>query len=280
MSPWSRSELSIMLCPERVALLRTERALTLRGYVRRLRARRVIQCEASGSGQKPWSGAMDTLGTALPSMIGRGMEVNVILSDHFTQYVLVPWFDKLSDAEELALAQHRFRDMCGNAAESMSVRISPGKRGVPSLASGVDAELLQEMGNLMGRMRIGLRSIRPHLMVAYNSCRASLHEHSAWLVLLEPGSACLAALREGQVAWIRKLRIGDDWKQELPVLLSREAYLADADVALDEVLLWAPHLEPQDIPTEWPWKIRQLTPGCDAGRSPDPGAAHEECGNA
>lgn len=260
MSPLSHSELNIMLCPERIALLRAERTLTMHGYARRLRGSKIIPCETGASGEKPWSVAMDALGAALPSMIGRRMEVNVILSDRFMQYALVPWFDKLSDEEELALAQHRFKEMCGDGADALSIRISPGKAGMASLASGVDADLLEELGRLMARMRVGIKSIRPHLMVAYNSCRASLKGRDAWVVLLEPNSVCLAVLRRGQLAWIRKLRIGDDWKQELPVILSRESYLADADVAMDEVLLWAPHLGDEDIPTEWPWKIRQLKP--------------------
>lgn len=261
MSLLSRNELSIVLCPERIALLRTESRLTLRGYQRYVHARKILECEIVGDGEKPWKGVVKTLEMALPPLVGRKMGVNVILSNHFMQYVLVPSFDKSSERDEMALAQHCFMEMNGAATHSLSVRISQGRAGSAALASAVDRELLEDIGGLMGRMGLGIRSIRSHLMVAYNSCRAVLEGRSAWVALLEPGNLCLAVLQKGQLVWIRKMRIGDDWREELPRLLEREACLTEAEVALDEVFLWAPHLEDTDIPTGWRWKIQHLKPG-------------------
>jgi len=258
-SPLLRSELSIVLYPERVALLRTERRLTLRGYRRRVCDRKIVPCE-DGVGERPWSAALDALGAALPSIITRKMVVNVILSNHFLHYALVPWFDKLSDEEELALAQHRFEEMCGAAAGSLSIRVSPGPPGVSSLASAVDRSLLDELAKLMGRMRIDLRSVQPHLMMACNSCRGALDGRNAWFALLEPNSLCLAVLQQGRLVWIRKLRIGDDWRAEMPAMLERESYLANVEADPEEVLLWAPHLDNEEIPTGWRWNVRQLMP--------------------
>lgn len=269
MSPLSRNELSIVLCPEQIGLLRTERKLTLRGYQHYVRARKIIPCEtgsrAEKPGEKPWSRAVEALESALPSIISRKMEVNVVLSNHFMQYALVPWVDKLSDDEEMALAQHCFREMYGNSADSLRVRISPGRAGMAAVASAVDTSLLDELNKLTKRMRLGLKSIQPHLMVAYNSCRASLEGRSAWVALLEPDNLCLAVLQKGQLAWIRKMRITDDWHEALPALLEREAYLADTPVAMDEVFLWAPHLDDIEVTRGWRWKVRHLTPGMKPG---------------
>lgn len=261
MSPLSRSELSIVLCPEQIGLLRTEHKLTLHGYRHDVQSRKIIPCEGRAFGDKPWSRAIETLETALPSIIRRRMAVRVVLSNHFMHYVLVPWLDKLSDEEEMALARHCFKEMYGNAADSLRVRISPGRAGIATLACAVDVNLLDDLSKLIGRLRLDLKSIQPHLMVAYNSCRSSLEGRSAWVALLEPDNLCLAALQKGQVVWIRKMPIGEDWNEELPTLLEREAYLADTGVAMDEVFLWAPHLEEVDIPRGWRGKIRQLTPG-------------------
>ncbi len=265
MSLLSRDELNIVLAPERVALLRTERTLTMQGYHRSVRASKVCPCENEGGGEMPWSRAIDTLGTALPSIIVRKMDVNVILSNHFMHYTLVPWFDKLSDEEEMVLAQHYFSETYGSAADSLSVRVSPGRAGTAALASAVDTRLLDDLNGLLGRMRLNIKSIQPHLMVAYNSCSESLSGRSAWIVLLEPGSLCLSVLRKGQLVWIRKLRLEGDWHNELPPILEREAYLADTDVAMDEVFLWAPHLDEPHIPEGWRWKIRQLQPSFKPG---------------
>lgn len=261
MSPLSRNELSIVLGPQQIGLLRTERRLTLRGYKRHVHARKIVSCEPDGSSAKPWSPAIAALEAALPSVGGRGTEASIILANNFMQYVLVPWLDKLTDAEEMAFAQHCFREMYGSAADGFRVRISPAGAGTATLASAVDPELLDALGGLSKRMSLELKSIQPHLMVAYNSCRSSLEKRSAWLVLLEQDNVCLAALQKGQLTWIRKLRIGPDWSEELPVLLEREAYLAETEVSLDEVFLWAPHLEYVEAVRGWPWKVSHLKPG-------------------
>jgi len=273
-SPLSRNELSIVLAPERVSLLRAERRLTLRGYARSICDRKSVPCGIDGGGEMPWSGAIAALEAVLPSVAERSMEVNVILSNHFMQYVLVPWFDKLTDKEELALAQHCFAEMYGNDAESLSVRVSPGRAGVAALASAVDIRLLEELGGLLGRMELDLKSVQPHLMVAYNSCRDRLADCSAWVALMEPRGLCLAALQKGELAWIRKLRIGDDWHRELPAILERETYLVDAGAEMDEVLLWAPHLAEMNIPTGRRWKFQQLKPGEKSGSGPEHTGLH------
>lgn len=264
MSPLSRNELSIVLGPEQVALLRSEARLTWRGYRRRVRNRKVIPLEGGSDAQHPWRRALETLETELPLIAERGMRLNVILSNHFMQYLLVPWLDDATDEEEMALAQHCFREMCGSAADGMRVRISPGRAGMAALAGAVDSHLLEALDGLAARVSCELKSVQPHLMVAYNTCRASLAGRSAWLVLLEPDNVCLAVLRNGQLSWLRKMRISAEWDAELPGLLEREAYLADSEVALEEILLWAPHLDDIHAVHEWPWKVVRMRPGAQA----------------
>lgn len=267
MSRLSRNELSIFLYPERVALLRIERRLTLRGYARTVRARTIVQCESRGAGERVWRAALDTLGAQLPAFVSRNMHVSVVLSDKFMHYTLIPWFDNLSDEEDLVMAQHRFREMCGDAADAFSVRVSQGPAGAPSLAAAVDKDLLQELSSLMGQMKIRIASVQPHLMVAYNSCRATLEGRSTWIALMEPNCLCLGALQDGRFAWIRKLRIGDAWMEEFPDILERESCLADTDVHMDEVMLWAPHLAEEELPTAGRWRIRRLVPEPASGQA-------------
>ncbi len=274
MSLWSRNELGVVLCPERIALLHTERKLTLRGYQSDVRAERNILCETAADAEMPWHNAVRTLGTTLPSLAQRKMAVNVTLSNHFMRYLLVPWFDNMSDEEELVFARHCFKERYGSAADAWSVRISPGKPGVAALASAVDSSLLEELHGLLEGMSLDIKSIQPHLMVAFNSCRTSLEGCSAWVALLEPGNLCLAALQKGQLVWIRQLRIGDAWQKELPAILEREAYLVDAEVAMDEVFLWAPHFAEMDIPAEGRWRMQYLKPDMKPGQEPEHSMLH------
>lgn len=258
MSLLSRSELRIALHPERIELHRSGRKLTLQGYQRHVDDKAIIPCAPGADAARPWNSALQTLETNLPSFVEPGTEVSVILSNHFMHYLLVPWLSKLSDEEEMVFARHCFKEMYGSAAESWSVRTSPGPAGVATVASAVDTRLLEELRALLGRMGLDIKSIQPDLMEAYNNCQDVLEGRDAWIALLEPGSLCLAVLRKGQLTWIRNLRIGDVWHEELPTLLEREAYLADAEAAMDDVFLWAPYLESTEIPAVERWKIWHL----------------------
>ncbi|OIR16342.1 hypothetical protein GALL_30640 [mine drainage metagenome] len=261
MSLLSRNELSVVLYPEQIAFLHTGRELTLRGYKNETHTDKTIPCEIAAESEMPWQNAIRTLEAALPSIIHGKPAVSVTLSNHFMRYLLVPWLDKMSDEEEMAFARHCFRETYGNATDSWSVRISPGRAGVATLASAVDTRLLEELRESVVRQGLNIKSIQPHLMAAFNSCRPSLEGRSSWLALLEPGSLCLAALRKGQLSWIRTLRIGDAWNEELSTILQREAYLTDTGVDLDEVFLWAPHFEALDIQTVGRWKLERFRPG-------------------
>jgi hypothetical protein len=263
----SRNQLDIVLYPKQISLLRATRKLTLHGYKTEVYARKVVDCEMPSDGEMPWQQSIRTLEMTLPSFIGFKPEVNVTLSNQFVQYLLVPWIDKMSDEEELVFAQQCFREIYGDAADSWSVRVSPGRAGIASLACAIDTRLLEALRGSLEEMGLDIKSIQPHLMEAFNSCHSTLEGRNAWVALLEPGSLCLGLLRMGQLAWIRKLPIGDAWSNELSGILQREAYLADTGTEVNEVLLWSPHLEELDIQPDGRWKIMRLPSsnkfGCD-----------------
>ncbi len=260
MSLLSRNELRVVLCPDRLVLERAERRLTPRGYVVQVQAREVLQCAADAGAGESWSAALRTLEEALPRSAAVGMQAQVVLSNHFIRYMLVPWMDKLSDAEELVFARHCFSEVYGAAADGWSVRASHGRRGAPTLASAVPTKLLEELRGAFERSGVRVCSIQPHLMAACNSCQGGLEGRSAWIALLERNSLCLAMLHQRQLTWVRQLRIGDDWHAELFAILEREAYLSDA-AETDEVLLWAPHLDGEQVAPMGRWRIEHLIPG-------------------
>lgn len=258
MSLLSRNQLDIVLYPKQISLLRGERKLSLRGYETEVYARRLVDCETPADGEMPWHQSIRKLEMTLPTFIGFKPEVNVTLSNQFVQYLLVPWVDKMSDEEEMVFAQQCFREIYGDVVDSWSVRVSPSRVGVASLASAVDTRLLEELRGSLEQMGLDIKSIQPHLMDAFNSCQSTLDGRNAWVALLEPGNLCLAVLRKGQLVWIRKLPIGEAWREELSAILQREAYLADTGVEVNEVLLWSPLLQNLDIQAVGRWKIVQL----------------------
>ncbi len=264
MSPLSRNELSIVFSPGSVALLSTGRKLTLRGAEHRTFDRVVIH--PAGEGDALWGGALEALGPVLPRFAARGMQASVVLSNHFVQYLLVPWCDNLSDDEEIAHARHCFKEMYGDAADGWDVRVSPNSIGAPAMASAVDTRLLDELRGMLQGAGLNVASIRPHLMVAFNCCSQAFHGRNTWFALLEPGNLCLAFLQEGKFSWMRKIRIGGAWREELARHLEREAYLADGDVVTHDVLLWAPQHEVRDMPVLARWNIQHLQPPAKSGR--------------
>ena len=265
-----RDELRVVLCPDRLLLVRIGRSFTYRGLRRRVLDKKSIPCADAYEGAEPWSGAVRALEAELPGMANNAAYATVILSGHFMRYALVPWSGALKDEEEeTAYARHFFKQMHGSAAESWELRLSPARAGMPQFASAVDRGLTDAVRALFGGAGIRLRSIQPSLMVAYNSCRNRLQKSSAWFVLFEAGSLCLALLRQGRLGSVRTLRAGGDWRETLPRLLEREAYLTDEDAATDEVLLWAPELDESALPVCEGWKIQALQPAIRAGLAPD-----------
>ena len=264
-----RDECRIVLRPDCIALAQVRREFTPRGVRRHVQAMQVVPCDAPADEKQPWSGALKTLEAALPDSAGSKSYATVILSNHFMRYTLVPWSDDLNDeTEEIAYAQHLFNGMYGSEAREWELRISPGKTGMPQLASAVDAGLAGALREMFGRREIGLKSIQPHLMMACNACHASLRGQSAWLALVEQGSLFLAWLQKGQWSWIRTMRIGSDWHDELPFLLSREELVANIENSTNDVFLWAPDCKETPVISGGRWQIRHMQParmpGADA----------------
>lgn len=262
-------ELRVVLYPQQVLLLRVAREVTPRGLAHRVLEKRAVSCAADAGDVEAWSGAVRTLDAELSRLADCTAFATVILSNHFMHYALVPWSAALRDEEEeIAFARHFFRQSYGAVAESWALRLSPERPGSAQLASAVDGRLPDAVRASFARAEIELRSIQPSLMAAYNSCRARLQRRSAWFVLFETGSLCLASLQKGRWGSVRKLRAGDDWRDALPLLLERESYLTDKDATANDIFLWAPELETADLPKSTRWKIHALRPVLRAGFMP------------
>ncbi len=258
MSLLSRNSLSIVVGSQQIAVLHTRRTLTLRGQHFDVLGREVVSAGTEdGSG---WHRTAIALESVLPRLAQPGVTATVILSNHFVNYALVPWRDNMSDADELAYARHCFKEQYDDASDAWDVRVSPGRAGMAALASAVDVTLLAELRGVLGKAGVRVQSIQPHLMVAFNNCHAGMEGRNAWFALLEPGNLCLCLLRNGQLTWMRKVRIGDPWQDEFSTILEREAYLAEAGLEADDVFLWAPQLEGKQSIARGRWNIMHLKP--------------------
>ena len=220
MSPWRSNTLQVELAPDQVNLVHTQRRLTLRGVRTTVRNER-LPAVACGNDAAVWRGAVQALQAALPDHAGHPTHGYVTLSSRLVHYALVPWSDALSDAaEEAAFARHVFERVHGEAAAQWELRVSADRIGAPTLASAVDARMLNAVRAAFADARVRLDSIQPRLMAVYNDYRRRLQGRHAWLALLEPGCLCLALLQQGRWVRVRSLRIGSGWRVELALLLA------------------------------------------------------------
>ena len=279
MSLLLREDHRILLCHDQVTLSTTRRELTRRGVKRHMLENQVLPGNDAAGGM-PWDAPLNALEGVLPSLAHRNSHVTAIISNHFVRYVLIPWSDALSnDREEMAFARHSFREMYGSDADSWELRINHNKAGMAQLACAVDIRLLDGLRGLFNRKGVRLHSIQPHLMAAYNSCRATLRNRNAWLVIPERSNLCLALLQDGQWSWVRSMRAGAGWREELPLLMEREELLANTDAAINEVFLWAPDCRDDALPANSRWQFQYLPPSHVSSLAPEPDKQFAMCLN-
>jgi hypothetical protein len=196
------------------------------------------------------------LADALPTLVPRPGDAEVVLSNHFVRYALVPDTDQVSRAaEEQALMRHCYTRTYGPDAQHWVLRLDDAGSGAGlRVASAVDAPLLDGLDALLRPGKLTLRSIQPGLMAAFNDCRPQL-SGDGWFVLVEPGRLCLARLRGHQWQALKSIKTGAAWLPDLLVLLQRERLLAGADpgdTATARVYVYAP-----DVPAITPAQAKE-----------------------
>ena len=263
-------ELRVALLPDQIVMVGIKAAMTRRGLKPQVHIRESIPCASVSKGEANWIGVIKSLENALSLFANRKMQATAIISNHFMHYAVVPWSDALnSEAEEMAFAQHFFREKYGPTADAWELRISTDKAGEPQLASAMETNFLFALRELFKGKGISLRSIQPNLMAVCNGCSHTLRGRNAWVACVEPGNLCLSLLRHGKWSWMKTMRISEDWHDELPLILEREAFLASSDAPTNDVYLWSMDGEDQVIPINEPWQIQYLKPAVVHGDGPE-----------
>jgi hypothetical protein len=259
-SPWLHKELRVFLCPDGVLLLPVRCTLTLSGVRRTIHDRQLV-CIEDPAPAHSWRAALLALESALSGVANERTAATVVLSNQFVRFAVVPWQAGLADfQEDLSYARHCLARVYGKPALQWEVRLSHQAPETTRLASGVEVELLDGLRGVFARLGIGLRSIQPHLMATFNDARRGLRQRSAWLALLEPGHLCLALLRDGHWSRVRSQRIEGTWREELPRLLEREAFLGDHEAVPNDVYVGDFEAGDLVLPELDGWSFHALNP--------------------
>ena len=223
-SPSWRERLIIGLSPSGVQFAR---------FSRGLRPRLVeyggVGC-AESSGE-PWRACLEALTRELPQRGVAKQTCQVVLSNHFLRYQMVPWRAEINTRRErAALAQAQYRAVFGDAARNWSVRLADAPYGAPVLACAVDETLVQELDRLLRQSGAASISIEPYPVAAINLWRHDLTADAFWLVLLEPGRLWLGRAEGGNWVGVATRRLAADTPAETLSSLAQEAAAIGGDV--------------------------------------------------
>jgi hypothetical protein len=216
-SPSLRERLVVGLSPAGVQFARYSRGLRPR-----LADRATAPCAAADG--EPWRPALAALARELPRHAAAGPVCEVVLSNHFVRYQLLPWRPELGGREEReALAQAQYRSVFGPAAQQWAVRLAATEFGATTLACAVDRALVEELARLLKAADVRPAAIEPYLAAAFNRWRRKLKTPPFWLALLEPGRLWIGLM--GAAGWsnVSTRRIGADPLAETLAALVQEA---------------------------------------------------------
>jgi len=216
-----RDRLLVSLAPDAVSWLR------LTGMFRpRVIAKRTVAITRENA-QEPWSGAVDVLQQEAEQWRRDRLAVTVVLSNHFVRYVVVPPLDRPGSRDEaIALARFHFAKIHGERAAGWHVRLATPAAAHTTPASAIDGALLEALKTCFQQGKPRLVSVQPYTMSAFNFWRRRIENEGAWLLLVEPGTACLALLAGSEWVAIQNIRSGYARSETWPALLDREKHRA------------------------------------------------------
>ncbi|MEJ8834914.1 hypothetical protein [Ramlibacter sp. AN1133] len=180
--------------------------------------------------------------------IGRG-DLTIVLSNHFVQYVLLPWRAEVNGPAELAAyAGILFDETFGNEAGGREILIGRERAGSARIAAGIDATLLHGLRNAVGASKLKLVSVQPYLSAAFDRVRRKVGSRDFMFVLAEPARSCVLVATGGRWRSLRNTGTGAQ-PHELAHLIEREAQLAGlADEGMPPVFVHVPGNDALKVP--------------------------------
>lgn len=252
MLPLLRDKLCITMSPDQVEMVRLGR-----GLQPVVVSRRTVPCDTVAPDEAPWAKALDSLDAGLRALGGEKMDAEVVLSNHFVRYALVPWSEEISDESEAqAFTRYCFTQTYGNDAQRWALRTSQSGYGETQVSSAVDQDLLDGLDRISTARSLRLVSMQPYFMTAFNRWRNQLRGFVMWFVVAEPGRLCVSRLQQGRWCNLQAVKADDDWLDTLKNLLEREFLVSEAGTERGEVYLFAPgYVEEVILPG---WVINRL----------------------
>ena len=235
MLPWLRDRTCIALSPDRAVVVRQAPR-----FLRWTTTRHAVECRP-GSAQEPWRAALEALADLPPEVELSSGQVDIVLSNHFARYALVPWDDGIiGQREKLIQAKHCFSQIHGAVANAWSVRLSAGGFRSPSLAAAVDEGLVNGVVAFCNERKLKLHSLQPWSVPAINQVRRRLNSGTnVGLLLVERGRMFFGLFQGEHWAHVTLCRTDPGWTTRIADILKQEIYAAGLTVFPDKTFVHA-----------------------------------------
>jgi hypothetical protein len=249
--PLWRDKVRFVLCKDRLIVLHYQS-----GRRPHILSKQVFPYTGQETGWQPLLALLDSV---LKGKEWKAADAMVVLSNHFVRFLVLPWNEAiLSGAEKMALVQHRFDEVYGEASADWDFRLSEGSFGAASIACAIPQKLLSQLKAIFENSSLRLKLVQPYLMTAFNACRRELGKEPTWFVLAERDNICVGLLHKGHWSSIRLRHVVTDWFEEAMLMLEREALLAKDGSKFSKVFVLAPETSGLIRVKREPWTINQL----------------------
>jgi hypothetical protein len=159
----------------------------------------------------------------------RRAEFDVVVTDSFVRYVVIPWSDGIEKPSEVQmLAQLQFEELFGAVSSDWEIVVDMPTYGKAGVACGIESDFRQALQTLCGQYDCRMRTLQPNFMRLFNQARLNIAD-DAILVAADEGSCVLACLRGREWISVRALRTHGAMEDWLPVLGEREGLLQGLD---------------------------------------------------
>ena len=249
-----RDQLSVALAPDRIVLVRGSSGLRPK-----LIAKEIIPVTSVEGG---WKGALETLSKALAATQWQDADTQVVLSNNFVRYQLVPWSDEVNSAgERAAYVRQSFAQVHGEAAAEWTYVVSDVSRGAAWVACAASLDLMRQLDAAVAQVGSDLVSVMPHIMSAFNGARRAMQKMDCWFVQVEKEKLLMALITGGHWQTLSSRHIaGEHWQQELPMLLDREWRINGVSHVSREVVISAPESSQAAMNGAGKWVFHWLRP--------------------
>lgn len=194
-----------------------------------------------------WQGSITLLSEQLKLAKWRDTQAEVIISNHFSHYAVVPWRETIATlSEQEAYTKHLFISQFGDTAKGWHIRTATAAYGKSTLASAVSERLVQACKKLFDEAGVHLKAINPHLMVAMNQVQAEtdILQNANWLVVAANGRLCIGLIEQNEWRLVKNSGLDqgvvtqEQIAQQIDRVIKRENLLFNRKAELDTLLLY------------------------------------------